>query len=123
MHHKSAFLLHPTVSQELLLAGVTASVALSPPPLQEGRTGQSGLLHSLSALLSQRAATGQGKHVKLFFQLARGVEGVQPRAYAARAQVCERESRVSRQHSAVNRGPWAWRVLGGKLASEQGKLL
>lgn len=64
---KNAFLLHPTVSQALLLVGVTAPVALSPPPLQEDRTGQSGLLHSLSALLSQRAATGQGKHVKLFF--------------------------------------------------------
>lgn len=91
LRQTSAFLSHPTVSQELLLAGVTAPVALSPPPLQEGRTGQSGLLHSLSALLSQRAATGQGKHVKLFFQLARGVEGVQTRTYAARAQVCGKE--------------------------------
>ena len=69
--------------QELLLAGDTAPVALSPPPLQEGRTGQNGLLHSLSALLSQRAAAGQGKHVKLLFQLARGVKGVQPRAHTA----------------------------------------
>jgi len=95
----------------------------SPFGRRQDRTGQSRLLHSLFALLSQRAAAGQGKHVKLLFQLARGVEGVQPRAYTARAQVCGRESRVSRQHRAVKRGPWAWTLVGEKLASEQAKLL
>lgn len=115
---ESAFLLHPAVSQELLLVGVMAPFSLSPCPLQERRTGPRELLHSPSALLSQGAAPGQGKHVKVFFQLARSVEGVQPCTYTAGAQVCGRESRVSRQHRTVNRGLWAWRVLDGKLSSE-----
>lgn len=51
------------------------------PTYKKART--EGVLHSLSALLSQRAAPGHGKHVELFFQLAGGVEGLQPCTHAA----------------------------------------
>lgn len=58
---KSAFLLHPTVSQELLLVGVTAPAALSPPPFarRQDRTEWAATLTLCAAQPASCHGSGQ----------------------------------------------------------------